>query len=297
MVKILRIFPKRNKATPDDELVRIGFPVEGDNIPSVDEIHVSVTFTYDKEKAEAMAEVWSKAMRIPTKIGGPAYDDPGGEFEPGKYLAKGNIITSRGCPRSCWFCMAAAREGHVMRELEIKDGWNVHDSNLLACSSEHIKKVFAMLKRQPERTGFVGGLDTKFVKPWIAEELVILKPRVIFLAYDTPDDREPFVEAMRMFREAGLFRTGHCVTCYVLIGYKNDTIEKAEARLKFVVEQGALPYAMLYRAEEGIVKPDWRGFQRQWCHPMITSSKLVFFKKHGTHLVFDPNYKSRSREA
>jgi len=52
-MKILRVFPRRTAATPDDDMVRIGFP---DLFPpECDEIHVSVTFTGDLAKAEKMA--------------------------------------------------------------------------------------------------------------------------------------------------------------------------------------------------------------------------------------------------
>ena len=58
MGKILRVFPRRTKATPDDEYATTEYP--GLFMPEdVEEVHVSVAFTYDMEKAERLAEAWN----------------------------------------------------------------------------------------------------------------------------------------------------------------------------------------------------------------------------------------------
>jgi radical SAM superfamily enzyme YgiQ (UPF0313 family) len=98
-MKLIRVFPSHTRATPVDDLTRFGPPGFFDE---ADEVHISVTFTYDKPKAEQLAEQWRHVA--PVKIGGVAYDDKSLEFVPGKYLRPGYTITSRGCPRRCWFC-------------------------------------------------------------------------------------------------------------------------------------------------------------------------------------------------
>ena len=56
---ILRVFPRRTNATPLDDYVAIGAP--GLFIPEdISEIHISVTFTYDLEQAEILAEQWQR---------------------------------------------------------------------------------------------------------------------------------------------------------------------------------------------------------------------------------------------
>ena len=80
-MKIARVFPRKTNATPDDDLVFFG-PPPLLLLPEIDEVHVSVTFTYDKQKAEELAEDW-KWAGVPVKVGWPAYDDPAdGEFVP-----------------------------------------------------------------------------------------------------------------------------------------------------------------------------------------------------------------------
>jgi hypothetical protein len=165
------------------------------------------------------------------------------------------------------------REGCI-RELKIHDGYNILDSNLLACSDNHIKNVFDMLARQKEKPRFTGGLEAKLMKPWIAKRLADLKPSSAFFAYDTPDDYEPLVSASKMLSEHHAWN-GRAYRCYVLIGYKNDTIAKAEKRLHNTMMLGFMPMAMLYNSGE--MQEDvklWKRFQREWASPIIVGSKM-----------------------
>ena len=100
-MKIARVFPRRTTATPDDTLAFTTPPPK--ELPDIDEVHISVTFTYDMDKAEQLAEAWLK-VGVPVKRGGVAMGEPGGEFVPSMYLKHGYVITSRGCDNTCWFC-------------------------------------------------------------------------------------------------------------------------------------------------------------------------------------------------
>ena len=154
------------------------------------------------------------------------------------------------------------------------DGWNVLDDNLLACSDAHVRDVFAMLGRQKRRAEFTGGLEAKLLKPWHAEELAKLKPARMYFAYDTPDDYEPLMTAGKLLRDAGISVSGHTMACYCLIGYRGDTFEKAEQRLTDTIKAGFMPYAMLYRDEEGGRDCKWMRFQREWLRPVIVGTKM-----------------------
>lgn len=259
-MSVLRVFPRRTKATPQDEYAVIGDP--GLFVPEdITEIHISVAFTWDMPEAERLADAWSRYGSV--KLGGPAFNHPGGEFIPGLYLKDGYVITSRGCPNKCWFCAVHKRESNGLHELEIKDGYNVLDDNLLACSEQHIRAVFAMLKRQKHRPIFTGGIEAKILKEWHIKLFKEVKAERIYFAYDTPDDLEPLRNAARMFKEAE-FLSPSRLKCYVLIGYPQDTFEHAEQRLQTVKELGICPMAMLYRDKEGKVTDEWRRFQRKW---------------------------------
>jgi hypothetical protein len=238
----------------------------------VDEVHVSVTFSYDMEKAERLAEAWAKTG-LPVKMGGVAFGLPSGDFTPGLYLKKGYVITSRGCNNSCWFCAVPKREGGL-RELPITEGNVILDDNLLACSENHIRAVFAMLKTQPEKPVFTGGIEARLLKPWHVDLLRGVKTKRLYCAYDTAGDYEPLIHAGKLLREGGITRSSHTARCYVLIGYPSDTMEKAEKRLRNAWSAGFFPYAMLYRNEKGEVCPEWAKFQRLWARPQIVYSQL-----------------------
>lgn len=154
-MRIARVFPRRTSATPCDDLAFVGDP-PGLFPPEVDEVHISVAFTWDMEEADRLAKEWRHIA--PVKIGGPATGEKGLDFEPGRYLKPGYVITSRGCRNRCWFCSVWRREGDI-RELPIRDGWNVLDDNLLATSWGHFVRVCRMLARQKQKPEFTGGLE------------------------------------------------------------------------------------------------------------------------------------------
>lgn len=267
MKRIIRVFPRKTNATPDDGLVRIG--CEPDLFDEADEVHVSVAFTWDLPLAERLAKAWAPVA--PVRIGGPATGEPGGEFEPGMYVKSGYVITSRGCPNSCWFCSVPKREG-PLRELPVTWGNNVLDDNLLACSPAHIRDVFAMLAEEKaigRRVQFTGGLEAKRLEWWHVEALRELKPKQLFFAYDTPDDLEPLQHAGRMLLKAGFTTTSHALRAYVLCGFPCDTFDAADLRMRQTIAAGFMPMAMLYRDQCGKRDAAWMRWQREWARPAI----------------------------
>lgn len=270
-MKIIRVFPRKTKATPTDENVVI------DRMPNLfdeaDQIHISVTFTWDLPRAEKLYKAWQGVA--PILIGGPALNQIGGEFEPGLYLKEGYTITSRGCNNKCWFCSVWKREQGI-RELPIKPGYNIIDDNLLACSDEHIKEVFEMLRNQKHPAIFSGGIEAKLLKQWHVDLFASIRLKELFCAYDTPDDYEPLVEAGKLFKQANLTLENRKTRAYVLIGYPNDTLSGALTRIKQTIDAGFFPFAMLWRSENGGFDRKWKQFQRQWANPIIIGST---FKK------------------
>ena len=267
-MKLVRVFPRKTTASPDDALSYFGEPHLW---TEADEVHVSVTWTYDLPEAERLANEWRHVA--PVKIGGPATGMRGEEFTPGLYVKHGYTITSRGCPNKCWFCSVWKRDGTV-RELPIKDGWNVLDDNLLACSEAHISAVFQMLKRQKRRAEFTGGLEAKRLTLAIAGALFNLKPAQMFFAYDTPGDLEPLREAGRMLKEAGFRLGSHSLRCYVLCGYPKDNLTHADLRMRQTADAGFLPMAMLWRDKEGKREPNWMKFAKAWARPASANAML-----------------------
>jgi hypothetical protein len=250
------------------------FDVPGLFTPHYDEVHISTVFTWDKPRAEWLAKQWTRHGRV--VLGGPAFNDPGGEFEPGKYMKPGCVFTSRGCPNKCWYCFVPKREGNI-RELEIKDGNIIMDNNLLACSEKHIANVFKMLsdKRNVE---FNQGLEARLITKDVGEQIQQLKCRRIWLAYDRQGD---LVYVDRAYKFLGSPRHWR-ISVYVLAGYNGDTPAEAESRCLEIAKIGAYPFMMLYRPQTKIkYSKEWRMLQRKWTRPAAWKS---WMKNEPIHL-------------
>ncbi len=241
-MRIIRVFPRKTRATPVDALAAVSRGPEASD--EADAIHVSVTFEWDIEKAEKLAEQWKPVG--PVTIGGPAMGSPALDFTPGMYLKHGYTITSRGCPNKCGRCLVPKREG-PLRILEVKDGWDVLDNNLLACPREHQEAVFEMLLKQPKPPKFTGGLEAALITPWHCEWLKRLKTDSIWTAFDSPGDWEDVFNAVELLKDAGIVapHKRKRVGAYVLMGWKGDTPQAAERRLRGVIGLGIRTQAML----------------------------------------------------
>lgn len=263
-MRTARVFPRRTAATPNDDFAFVGDPPLG--VDHFTEVHVSCAFTWDRAEAERLSRAW-RPYADKVLLGGPAHDDPGGEFVPGLYLKRGMTITSRGCPRRCEFCLVPQREGRL-RTLNIAPGWDILDNNLLACPRRHIEAVLDMLREQAHAARFTGGLDARLCQPWLAKRLASMRLDILYTAYDSDDTRADVERTVAMLRDAGLTR--HEVGCYVLVGYGDDTPSAALSRLSWVRDIGAMPFAMYYRPAQDARKripADWQGLVRAWTRP------------------------------
>ena len=262
--RILRVFPSRTSMTPIDSLVFVGDPpLFRPEVGDVDEVHVSVTFTWDIEQGRRLRDAWAQHYPI-VKIGGPAMDtEPPGEFTAGLYVKSGVTITSRGCLRRCPWCFVPKREGAV-RELEIKPGWIVQDNNLLATSRGHQERVFEMLRSQERAVSFPGGLDSRLIDDWTTEQLRTLKIGQVFFAADSGAG----LDGLQGIRERLFFLSRRQLRCYVLIGFGGESLTQAAMRLQGVWDMGFLPFAQLYRPPTRIYySADWRTLARLWSRP------------------------------
>jgi len=272
---ILRVFPRRTNATPCDEYSRIGGPQLFDPLPEVVEVHISVTFTWDIRAGEALKRAY-EIFYPRVLIGGPALDNSGGEFIPGRYMSIGNVITSRGCPNRCWYCYASKREGNI-RELKIKDGWKIHDNNILACSKKHFEAVCEMLSRQPEPSTWAGGLEARRLTARHTKILsqITPKPKRLYFANDRKGDLIYLKMAADILHDAGFNREQ--MYCYVLIGYPGDSVAAATKRLYETLDAGYFTFAMLFRDDTGWSTKrfqEWSRLQREWARPQIIRSRL-----------------------
>lgn len=272
---MIRVFARKTKWTPTDRLAFFDEPplFEPPDLP----VMVSVTFTWDIARGRRLLAAWRQRWHRMNKtqfhkarknwpwIGGPAFNHPGGEFEPGRYIKLGVTITSRGCPKRCDFCLVPQREG-PLRELQIKPGHIVQDNNLLACTVKHIETVFEMLTWQPEPIEFKGGLDIDYMRPWHIDLLKKIRLKAIWVACDTQDDIPRLDKAADLLSDFSIEKK----RCYVLVGYGGETQDQARARLETIYAKGFLPFAQLYRdTSSKESRGDWRNFCYYWSTPRL----------------------------
>jgi len=261
---MIRVFPRKTKWTPTDELAFVGDPPlfrpEDRNMP----VYVSVTFTLDLQKAGRLERSWSR-FYDKVLIGGPALDNPGGEFVSGRFIKPGVTFTSRGCPRRCPWCYVWRREGKI-RELPIKPGWIIQDNNLLACTRSHIKAVFDMLREQKRGAVFSGGLDATLLESWHRDLLDTIRIGELWFAADTDTAIKSLERASRLCSGISIEK----LRCYVMIGFNGEKLSEAERRLEKVYSLGFLPFAQLYSgglgpSHEHLKK--WKALARKWSRP------------------------------
>jgi len=263
---MIRVFPRKTKWTPNDELAFVGDPPLFR--PPDQAVRISVTFTWDLFRAKMLHQAWNDYYSD-VKVGGPALGDPGGEFEPGRFIKEGITITSRGCNNKCSWCLVPKREGKL-RELKIKPGYIIEDNNLLQCSRKHIEAVFEMLKEQNEPINFAGGLDARLLKEWHIKLFDTIKINQIWFSCDLPHHIQYIYKIAPMLSHYPLNKK----RCYVLVGYNGENQEQAELRLNDIFNIGFLPFAQHYRAiNDKHTDPRWAKFLKKWCRPAAIKAK------------------------
>ena len=265
---MIRVFPKRTKWTPLDDLVFVGDPPMEFLRPPEQSVNVSVTFTWDIIEGLRLKNEWAQYYKN-VQLGGPAFGDPGGEFVPGRFIKKGVTITSRGCPKKCQWCHVPKRE-NAIRELKINDG------NILACSDNHIKKVFNMLERQNRMITFSGGLDPTLFNETHRRLIDKIKIKELWFSCDSQKAIKPLIEIAEMLRDISIEKK----RCFVLMGFDGESIVDAQHRVEKVYEIGFLPFAQLYRGNNEIhYSKEWKRLSRKYARPAAYRQKTPLIER------------------
>lgn len=278
--RIIRVFPYRTSYTPEDEYVFIGMPPF--LLPEHDEVHISCTFTWDKELCKELAYQWEVRTDKPVKLGGVAFGSPSEDFEQGLYIKKNIIFTTRGCNNSCPWCIVPKLEGKL-KELPICEGNIIQDNNFLQSSRAHKDKVFDMLRKQ-RGICFKGGLEPDLIDDHFVNGITSLRIKELWLACDTDASISRFRKGCEKLVKAGFNRNK--IKCYVL-SYGKD-MEADEARARAVYEAGAMPFMQLYRdfSDKKTTYPtEWNRFQRSWARPAAVKAHMekgTDFRKFNT---------------
>jgi hypothetical protein len=104
-----------------------------------------------------------------------------------------------------------------------------------------------------------------------ADELRGIRVSELFLAADT----EQSLPTLRCAARRLAFLTREKLRCFVMVGFGDETISDAEARLEAVWDAGAMPFCQLYQPPDRWIEygTDWRALRRTWSRPAAMKAK------------------------
>lgn len=242
-------------------------------------LYLSVPFTWLLPEAEQIA----RKHKGKVIAGGPAVQLMGAPWAdetpketPFDVLAMHNpcaTFTTRGCIRSCPFCVVPKIEGEFRELANWKPAPLVCDNNILAASRPHFERVIDSLMCFPF-VDFNQGLDARLLTSSHIEQLCRLQGVRVRFAFDFMNQEGAVFDAIHRCRAAGLKDFG----VYVLIGF-DDTPDDALARLEKVRSWDILPNPMRYQPldvveKDSYVAPQWNGNELR--HIMRYYSRLTW---------------------
>jgi len=170
--------------------------------------------------------------------------------------------TSRGCIRSCPFCIVNSHEGPFHVVGDIHSFWNrshkrivIMDNNILA-DKAHFLMICSQLRDNNLHVTFEQGLDIRLVDEWVGSALKTLKYYRYTFSWDSVLDERAVLAGIKcLTRFISPFR----LVCNVLVGF-DSTIEEDIFRINSLHSLGISPFCMVY--ERTRATPLVRLFQR-----------------------------------
>ncbi len=211
----------------------------------------------------------------------PAYDILA-DVEKWKDWDSSIIFTSRGCIRSCPFCIVPEIEGKIRSvapdvQNYIYSGHKkvvLWDNNFLA--SPEWKKAIKNLQETGLRIDFNQGLDARLIDEEKARMLADLKMPMLRMAYDLTGEKKAVTNAVNLLEEYGVKRRN--ILFYTLYNFYDytqsygDTPDTFLARVKDILELGCVSYPMRFEPLHSLKK-------NQYVSPLWTAKQLEAIAK------------------
>ena len=155
---------------------------------------------------------------------------------------------TRGCPRSCGFCIVSKKEGRLSHRVadlqEFGSGQKnikLLDPNLLACK-EH-EDILTQLIESRALVDFTQGLDIRLVTSDNIRLLNMVRTKAVHFAWDDPVD--DLIPNFAWFAEHSSIKNYRRRVVYVLTNF-NSTHEQDLYRVNVLREIGYNPYVMIF---------------------------------------------------
>lgn len=180
-------------------------------------------------------------------------------------------FTTRGCGRSCYFCIVPRKEGrfHINQHpSEFHDPSHkkivLMDNNILF-DNDWFFEVTDWILSNNMKVDFNQGLDIRLMDRDIAKRIAELKPVDIWhFAFDSMDYRDEVINGIKMLKDAGV-DVRNKSNWYVYM-HNDSAYEDALERCNILKENNALPYIMVNREA---VKTQRMTDLKRWTRPQI----------------------------
>lgn len=195
-----------------------------------------------------------------------------------KYQEAYGFLT-RGCPRSCPFCIVAQKEGLASRHVaDLSEFWRgqkvikLLDPNILACPDH--ERLLRQLADSGAWVDFTQGLDIRLTTPENIKLFSGIKTKMLHFAWDNPD--EDLIDKFKQFNRHSKIMDYRKKSVYVLTNF-NSSLNQDLYRIDTLRGLGFDPYVMIY--DKPSAPQEIKDLQR-WCNAKWIFQAEPDFKKY-----------------
>lgn len=189
---------------------------------------------------------------------------------------------TRGCPRSCHFCIVSKKEGRRSKKVaDLSEFWNGQKyikllyPNLLACP-QHME-LLQKLAENGANVDFTQGLDARLLTEKNVELLNRVKKKNIHFAWDYMGESDFVLAGLEQYissspkKICGAYGTVYCLTNY------DTTMEQNLYRIYTLIKMGFDPYVMIY--DKPHAPKEVKQLQR-WCNSVRIRKVVPDFRNY-----------------
>lgn len=159
---------------------------------------------------------------------------------------------SRGCPRGCFFCHVAPKEGKCSHKVaDLSEFWKgqkniqLMDPNTLACPDW--EDILNQLAESKANVDFNQGVDIRLMTESKLNAFMKVKTKHVHFAFDRYQDKDIIMPRLKLFKDKTGWNRAK-VTVYILTNF-DTTIEQDLERIMFCKQLNFQPYIMRYDKE------------------------------------------------
>lgn len=236
---------------------------------SPDIIYISAIFSKNKHLAKGLEYIYPEAEIY---YGGSGYDlstklpdeieflKPDYSLYPNSDYSLG--FTTRGCIRTCEFCIVSKKEGKLKKWQHPKEFHNHSFNKIMLLDNNWIANKNWFMETSEwiidhNLSVIEHGMDIRILN--IAEQLAKLKWHgTMHFAFDNLEDEDAITRGIELLKQSGINLRGQ-VQFYVLVGY-NTTPEEDKYRCRLLKKLGTNAFVMPY------VKNQWTKDIARWAN-------------------------------